>query len=169
MPRPRSALLGLAAALALAGCSPDAPGPLLPGTEPTPAASTAPTAVATTTLSGSKRIGGQTLPTTLGGWRVTSRQNAGAGATSSFYTSADAPKVTLVATLTPVPLTPAALAAALPDAHAIGSATCGSLAGGPRTACYVPLQGGNLRLVATLDPDQLGPIAEQFYAALNPS
>ncbi len=152
---------GLALLLLLpAGCAVPA------GDQGTPSASAAaPSApAATQTLTGTKKATGQTLPPKVAGWTLARRQVAG-GAASGFYAN---PAVTgdLVVTLTPVPLTDDALAHALTGASTVGGATCGTLAGTTMTACYLPLEGGNLRVVGGLPTADLAAFAQGVYDTL---
>ncbi len=159
----RAAALTLAALVAVlpAGCA-------APGADPgTPSASVgAPSASATParTLTGDKKAAGQTLPAQVAGWTLGRKQTAG-GAASGFYTRPGA-QGDLVITLTPVPLTDDALAHALADPQPVGAATCGVLAGAGTTACYRPLDGGNLRVAGPLPAADLAALADAVHATL---
>lgn len=146
-------------ALLPAGCAVPSGGPGTPSSG-APSAS----ATAARTLTGGKSATGQTLPTKVAGWTLARRQTAG-GAASAFYAN---PAVTteLVITLTPVPLTDDALTHALTGAAAVGGATCGTLAGAGTAACYLPLEGGNLRVAGDLPQADLAAFAQSVYDAL---
>lgn len=158
--RPAVAVGLVLLALLPAGC-------VAPSGDPgTPSASAAPAAAdpAARTLTGAKKATGQTLPTKVAGWTLTRRQTAG-GAASAFYVN-PAVATELVATLTPVSLTDDALAHALTGAQDVGGVTCGTLAGAGATACYLPLDGGNLRVAGALPVADLAAFTQGVYDTL---
>nr|NLI49815.1 hypothetical protein [Propionibacterium sp.] len=149
------------AAALLAGCTAPAADP---GTPTAPVGAPSASATPARTLTGDKKATGQALPAQVAGWTLDRRQTAG-GAASGFYTRPGA-QGDLVITLTPVPLTDDALAHALDDPQPVGAATCGVLPGAGTTACYRPLEGGNLRVAGALPVADLAAVADAVHATL---